>query len=73
MFYNSWVQFTSSRSTRLMGRKLETGLSDKTVKAACPFYVVSTPEQVKGPTHGVNVQPAVDSRGHDLCNRIAKV
>ena len=30
-------------------------LSDETVKAVGPFYLVSMPGEVKDPTHGVNV------------------
>ena len=30
-------------------------LSDETVKAVGPFYLVSMPEEVKDPTQGVNV------------------
>ena len=30
-------------------------LSDETVKAVGPFYLVSMPGEVKYPTHGVNV------------------
>ena len=36
-------------------------LSDETLKAVIPFYLVSMPGEVKEPTQGVNVQPVVDS------------
>ena len=36
-------------------------LSDETVKAVGPFYLVSMPGGVKDPTQGVNVYPVVDS------------
>ena len=36
-------------------------LSDETVKAVGPFYLVSMPGEVKDPTQGVNVYPVVDS------------
>ena len=36
-------------------------LSDETVKAVGPFYLVSIPGEVKYPTQGVNMYPVVDS------------
>ena len=36
-------------------------LSDETLKAVGPFYMVSMPGEVKYPTQGVNVSPVVDS------------
>ena len=36
-------------------------ISDETLKAVGPFYLVSMPGEVKDPTQGVNVQPVVDS------------
>ena len=35
-------------------------LSEETLKAGGPFYLVSVPGEVKDPTQGVNVQPVVD-------------
>ena len=35
-------------------------LSDETLKAVGPCYLVSMPGEVKDPTQGVNVQPVVD-------------
>ena len=37
-------------------------LSEKTLKAGGPFYLVSMPGEVKDPTQGVNVEPVVDSQ-----------
>ena len=36
-------------------------LSEETLKAGGPFYLVSMPGEVKYPTQGVDVQPVVDS------------
>ena len=36
-------------------------LSEETLKAGVPFYVVSMPAEVKEPAQGVNVKPVVDS------------
>ena len=36
-------------------------LSEETLKADGPFYLVSMPGEVKDPTQGVNVYPVVDS------------
>ena len=36
-------------------------LSEETLKAVDPFYLVSAPGQVKDPTQGVNVEHVVDS------------
>ena len=36
-------------------------LSEETLKAIGPFYLVSMPGEVKDPTKRVNVQPVVDS------------
>ena len=36
-------------------------LSDETLKAVGPFYLVSMPGEIKDPTQGVNVQPVVES------------
>ena len=36
-------------------------LSEETLKAIGPFYLVSMPGEVKYPTQGVNVYPVVDS------------
>ena len=39
-------------------------LSEETLKAGGPFYLVSVPGEVKDPTQGVNVQPS------PMCNLI---
>ena len=36
-------------------------LSEETLKAYGPFYLVSVPGEVKYPTQGVNVEPVMDS------------
>ena len=36
-------------------------LSEETLKAGGPFYLVSIPGEVKDPTKGLNVQPIVNS------------
>ena len=36
-------------------------LSEETLKAVGPFYLVSMPGEVKDPTQGVNVSPVVDA------------
>ena len=36
-------------------------LSEETLKAVSPFYLVFMPGEVKDPTHGVYVEPVVDS------------
>ena len=36
-------------------------LSEETLKAVGPFYMVPMPGEVKDPTQGVNVKPVVDS------------
>ena len=36
-------------------------LSEETLKAGGPFYLVSMPGEIKDPTQGVNVQTEVDS------------
>ena len=36
-------------------------LSDETLKPVGPFYLLSMSVEVKYPTQGVNVKPAVDS------------
>ena len=43
-------------------------LSGETLKTLGPFYLVSTPGEVKYPTHGVNVQPVVDSTFYPIGN-----
>ena len=40
-------------------------LSEETVKAVGPFYLVSMSGEVKDPTQGVNVMPAVDYISHE--------
>ena len=43
-------------------------LSEETLKAGGPFYLVSMPGEVKDPTQGVNVQTVVDSLTLDKDN-----
>ena len=43
-------------------------LSEETLKAVGPFYLVSMPGEGKDPTHGVNVLPVVDSMFYLVSN-----
>ena len=36
-------------------------LSEETLKAGGPFFLVSMPGEVKDPTEGINIYPVVDS------------
>ena len=47
-------------------------LSEETLKAIGPFYLVSMPGEVKYPTQGVNVKPVVDSIILPVCTTLIK-
>ena len=58
IFYNSCLKYRriALKNLALYIRDFESlCLSDETVKAVGPFYLVSMPGEVKYPTQGVNV------------------